>query len=145
MLFLRLSVYSLCFENGIENIVDSDGNKPFTNKEIRIVVSIGQTSGFKTVYLTPDIDPSPWEGIGEFESSSDAERRTSVAVSHNGEQDLPEKGNLIMIGNRYAPQGGFQPFVGRNLWWGVTTETEEFSQEIVQVDSQGIVIATYGL
>jgi len=141
----NVSMTITVFENGIENIVDSDGNKPFTNKEIRIVVSIGQTSGFKTVYLTPDIDPSPWEGIGEFESSSDAERRTSVAVSHNGEQDLPEKGNLIMIGNRDAPQGGFQPFVGRNLWWGVTTETGEFSQEIVQVDSQGIVIATDGL
>jgi len=140
----NVSMTITAFENDIENIVDADGNKPFTNEEITIIVSIGQTSGFKTVYLTPDIDPSPWEGIGEFEAASDAERRTSVAVSHNGEQDLPEVGDLIMIGNRDAP-GGSEPFAGRSLWWGVTTGTGEFSQEIVQVDSQGIVIAADGL
>ena len=140
----NISMTITVFEDGIQNIVDADGDKPFTNKEITIIVSIGQTSGFKTVYLTPDIDPSPWEGIGEFEAASDAERRTSVAVSHNGEQDLPEVGDLIMIGDRNAP-GGSRVFDGRSLWWGVTTGTGEFSQEIVQVDSQGIVTATDGL
>ena len=139
-----ISMTITVFEDGIANIVDADGYKPFTNKGIEIKVSIGQTSGFKTVYLTPDVDPSPWEGIGEFGASSDAERRTSVAVSHNGEQDLPEVGDLIMIGDRNA-QAGSAPFEGRSLWWGVTTGTGEFSQEIVQVDSQGIVIATDSL
>ena len=99
------------FEDEIENIVDADGNKPFTNKEIKIIVSIGQTSGFKTIYLTPDADPSPWTGFPEFQSASDAERRTSVAVSHNGEQDLPEVGDEVRIGDRDAP-GRLQAFYG---------------------------------
>ena len=140
----NISMTITVFEDGIENIVDADGNKPFTNKGITIIVSIGQTSGFKTVYLTPDVDPSPWEGIADFETASEAQRLTSVAVSHNGEQDLPEVGDLIMIGDRDAP-GGSRPFDGRSLWWGVTTGTGEFSEEIVQVNSQGIVIATDGL
>jgi len=140
----NISMTITVFEDGIANIVDADGDKPFTNKGITIIVSIGQTSGFKTVYLTPDVDPSPWEGIADFETASEAQRLTSVAVSHNGEQDLPEVGDLIMIGDRDAP-GGSRPFDGRSLWWGVTTGTGEFSEEIVQVNSQGIVIATDGL
>ena len=140
----NISMTITVFEDRIANIVDADGDKPFTNKGITIKVSIGQTSGFKTVYLTPDDDPSPWEGIADFETASEAQRLTSVAVSHNGEQDLPEVGDLIMIGDRDAP-GGSKPFDGRSLWWGVTTGTGEFSQEIVQVNSEGIVIATDGL
>ena len=135
----NVSMTITVFEDGIENIVDSDSNKPFTNKEIRVVVSIGQTSGFKTVYLTPDIDPSPWENMSQFSGASDAARLTSVAVLHNGEQDLPETGDLIMVGDRDAP-GGSRPFTGRSLWWGVTATTGEISQQAVQVNSQGIVI-----
>ena len=135
----NVSMTITVFEERIQNIVDADGNKPFTNKEIKIIVSIGQTSGFKTVYLTPDIDPSPWESMSQFSSASDAERRTSVAVSHNGEQELPQVGDLIMIGDRDAP-GGSRPFTGRSLWWGVTATTAEISQQAVQVNSQGIVI-----
>jgi len=135
----NVSMTITVFEERIQNIVDADGNKPFTNKEIKIIVSIGQTSGFKTVYLTPDIDPSPWESMSQFSSASDAERRTSVAVSHNGEQDLPEVGDEVRIGDRDAP-GGSRPFTGRSLWWGVTATTAEISQQAVQVNSQGIVI-----
>jgi len=140
----NVSMTITVFEDEIENIVDADGNKPFTNKEIKIIVSIGQTSGFKTIYLTPDADPSPWTGFPEFQSASDAERRTSVAVSHNGEQDLPEVGDEVRIGDRDAP-GGSRPFTGRSLWWGAHVGTGEISVEAIQVDSQGIVIEAQGL
>ena len=135
----NVSMTITVFENEIENIVDSDGNKPFQNKQITIVIAPGQVSSNKPAYITPNLPPSPWESMSEFSSASDENRVTSIFILYNGSGDLPEVNDLVQVKDETAP-GGWSLFNGQNKWWGVNKDFGEYSVEAIQVDSQGKVI-----
>ena len=140
----NVSMTITVFEDEIENIVDSNGDKPFTNKEITIVIAPGQVSSNKSAYITQNLPPSPWESMSDFSSASPADRTTSTFILFDGSGDIPQVNDLVQVKDETAP-GDWSPFNGQNKWWGANKDFQEISVEAIQVDSQGIVIATGGL
>lgn len=140
----NVSMTITVFEDEIENIVDSSGNKPFQNKQITIVIAPGQVSSNKSAYITQNLPPSPWAGIGEFQSASNAERTTLTFILFNGSGDIPEVNDLVQVKDETAP-GGWSPFNGQNKWWGANKDFQEISSQAVQINENGIVIAEGGL